>query len=158
MGLGMIYGDSRPLESQSTRAEFICDLQEVLMMINKTLSGKIRGFSIIQRRTVFLQEQSVTNTICQENRKNVWQHHRNYIQKKLPKTPSDLSFMHKENLRQPLKENKVHSAVILKRQIAKTPLGTGNNEFRSLSLGLQLKIRKQNYLNNQIGSDSSITI
>lgn len=70
MGLGMIYVHSRPLEPQSTRAEFICDLQEVLMMINKTLSSKIKGFSIIQRRTVFLQEQSVTNTICWENRKN----------------------------------------------------------------------------------------
>lgn len=35
--------------------------------------------------------------------------------KKLPKSPPDTSFMHKENLRQQLKENKVHSATIIKK-------------------------------------------
>lgn len=65
----------------------------------------------------------------------------------------------RQNLRYLLKGNKVHSTKIIKkkkkkRQITKTPLHTGNNEFRkSLSTTVELSCRKHKYLNNQIGSD-----
>lgn len=37
VGVGTSYGGSRSLEAQSIRPEFIRDLQQVLMMIRKTL-------------------------------------------------------------------------------------------------------------------------